>query len=185
MTSECDSVKDAGLMTESSGLKRPFSPIVKALRIGAILCVVIAALTAGSSLLSNRSISQSDLIVSHLHVSESRTSTQFRLYCESPNGPDYDMPFPKRFYDAARSGDRLHSPFPGYTQLVRDGQVIRRHFSEDVVVPVVFSLIALLPLVSFVRPAILPLRHAALFVVGLIEVGVIGVFLYPMFFTCC
>lgn len=134
------------------------------------------------------SFSDRELVVSRKYTSESGSLTQFRLSSELPypqRGFTYDTTVSRAFYDAARTGDSLRSPLTGYLKLVREGRVVARYFSQDFVVPAVYSSVALLPVVVFLKLERSPLRRVILTVVGLGEVIVIGAFLYGLFAPCC
>src|SRR5207249_3391921 len=114
--------------------------------------------------------------------------THFRLSSERPypqRGFTYDTTVSRAFYDAAKTGDSLRSPWTGYLKLVRDGRVVARYFSQEFVVPAVYSFVAFLPVAAFLRLERMRLPRVILTVVGLIEVVIIGAFLYGMFVQCC
>ena len=134
------------------------------------------------------SFSERELVVSRKYTSVSGSLTQFRLSSELPypqRGFTYDTTVSRAFYDAAKTGDSFRSPWTGYFKLVRDGRTVARYFSQEFVVPAVYSFVALLPVVAFLRLERLPLPRVVLTVVGLIEVVVIGAFLYGIFAPCC
>src|SRR5689334_13930343 len=135
-----------------------------ALRTGAVACLMLAALTFFMAL-RRGSFSDRELVVERKYISESGSLTQFRISSELPypqRGFTYDTTVSKSFYDAARTGDSLRSPLTGYLKLVREGRVVARHFSQDFVVPFVYTSVALLPLVAFVKTEHLRLRRVIL-----------------------
>lgn len=149
--------------------------------------MVLSALTFLVALCGG-SFSDRELVVSRKYTSESSSLTQFRLSSELPypqRGFTYDTAVSRSFYDAATTGDTLRSPLTGYFKLVREGRVVSRYFSRKFVVPFVYAIIALLPVVAFLKLERLPLGRVCLSVVGVIEVAVIGAFLYGLFAPCC
>jgi hypothetical protein len=134
------------------------------------------------------SFSDRELVVSRKYTSESGSLTQFRLSSELPypqRGFTFDTTVSRSFYDAATTGDTLRSPLTGYLKLVREGRVVGRYLSRKFVVPFVYAVVALLPGVAFLKLERLPLGRVCLSVVGVIEVGVIGAFLYGLLAPCC
>jgi hypothetical protein len=159
----------------------------KTLRTGAVACLILAALTFFMALRGG-SFPDRELVVERKYISESGSLTQFRLSSELPypqRGFTYDTTVSRSFYEAAKTGDRLRSPLTGYLKLVRDGRVVGRYFSQEFVIPFVYSVVALLPAVAFVKMERLPFRRVVLPIVALIEVAVIGAFLYGLFAPCC
>jgi len=153
------------------------------LRIGAAICVALAGLTFFMGLFGG-SFSQPQLIVSQKYTNE----IQFRLMSEVPypqRGFTFDTTVSRAFYDAAETGDELSSPLTGYFKLVRDGRIVARYFSPDFIAPAVYSFVALLPAVAFLRLDRLWFRRFVLPVLGLIEAAVMVAFLYATFASCC
>jgi hypothetical protein len=159
----------------------------RVLRTGAVICVILSVLTFLMALRGG-SFSDRELIVSRKYTLESGSLTQFRLSSELPypqRGYTYDTTVSRTFYDAAKTGDNLRSPLTGYLKLVREGGVVARYFSQEFVVRFVYAVVALLPVVAFLKLEHLPLPRLSLSVVGLIELVIIGAFLYGLFAPCC
>jgi hypothetical protein len=161
--------------------------LVVALRTGAVMCAFIAAFMFSRLSMSTPSFKQ-ELEISQKYISDSGPERQYRLLNELPfpqRGSSYDTAVSRDFYEAAQAGDKIRSPLPGYLQLVRDGRVVGRYVSDEVVFPYAFSVGALLPLVSFWKPAAVPVRRILFLIVGMLEVLVVGMFLYGTFLSCC
>ena len=170
-----------------SGSTAPRKVIHDVLRVGAGICILLAALIFFRNL-HGGSFSERELVVADKYTTEAGSETQFRLKGELPypqRGFTYDTTVSRSFYDATKTGDRLRSPFSGYLTLNREGRVVARYFSQEFVIPAVYSFVALLPIASFLNWGRLRLRRAILVVIGLIEVAVIGLFLYGTFVPCC
>jgi hypothetical protein len=155
------------------------------LQIGAAICAIFAALTFYFALSCGGFIGR-EFIISGKNAVEMRSRTQFRLYCEAPypQRGTYNATVSRAFYDAAKTGDSIRSPLTGYLKLMRDGRVVARHFSQEFVIPAVYSSVALLPLVAFLTVGRSPLPRVVPAVLGLIEVVVVGVFLYGILLPC-
>src|ERR1017187_381617 len=157
--------------------------MLRALRIGAVICLFLAGLTLAKILLRDNSFTSGGGVIIRKYVSASGSATQFRLDCQLDAGREYDSVYSHHFYDVAKVGDHLQFPLEGYKRLVRDGKTIKRDFSEELIVPVVFSLIALLPSIVFVRAGWLALRRSFGCIAAIIMTTVIGFSVAGMFFT--
>lgn len=159
--------------------------MIRVLRAGAFLSIGVGALTALFMLWTNWPFSLRDYAVGRKYVSPSGSTVQYRLYCEvSPGGSAYDSTYPQSFYEAAHEGDRLRTTMNGYSILVRDGRVIKRYVSEDLLIPVLYCLIAFLPAVAFVRVASRLAQWACYVAAGLAEIIAIGGFLVSLLAPC-
>ena len=154
--------------------------MLKALRTGAVISVLLGVLTLFAQVRGNV-ISGRELIVSSKYTSESGSGLQFRISSElqyPQRGLTYDTSVSRPFYDAAKTGDGLRSPVGGYLKLMRDGRVVARYFSKELIVPAVYALVALLPAVVFLRSERWPMRRVLMSVVGVLEIVVIGVIVH-------
>jgi hypothetical protein len=159
--------------------------MVKALKVGAIICLVLAAIVFSTAFLADSSFTHGGGEVIRKYTENSGSQTQFRLDCGLKSGGEYNSTYSKSFYDIAKLGDQLRFPLTGMTELVRDGHVIKYNFSEDFVFPTVFTLLALLPGVVFVRRDRLPIPRVIYIILGSIEVLIIGGALVGTFMPCC
>ncbi len=123
-------------------------------------------------------------VVISKRMETSGSLTQFRLDCGLQAGGEYDSVYSRQFYEAARVGDHLQFPLHGYTRLVRDNKIIRREFSEELIIPVVYSVIAILPSILFMPVERLRYHRLLYIFAGVIEVMVIGVTVYSLFAPC-
>ena len=156
----------------------------KILRIGAVVCLILVAVMLSITLL-DALLSRGAGVVNRKYIQKSDSTTQFRLDCKLANGNGYDCTYSQAFYDAAKVGDRLEFPWSGYTRLVRDGQTIKRDYSEDFVGTLVFVALGSLPSVLFVPAHRLPFRPFFHVLAGVIEFLLIGGTLYSLFASCC
>lgn len=167
-------------------MNRSAKVLQDALRIGALICLALATIMFMTLL--GGSFSEPELVVSQKSTSGSGLNTRFGISCELPfpqRGATYNLGVSRTFYDTARTGDSLRSPLVGYLKLVRNGEVLARHFSQDFIVPAAYSAIALLPLLSFLRLRNILAKRIALPFLVTVELAVIGVFLYGTFVPCC
>ncbi len=158
--------------------------MLKLLRIGAGICLVLAALSLALPLLQHSSFARGGGAVIRKYVSTSGSGSQFRLDCGLDSGGEYNCTYSRRFYDAARVGDHLEFPCHGYTRLVRDGAIIKRDFSDELIFPAVYSLVALLPSLVFIQTNKPPLRRLFYALAGSVEALVIAVTLYGFLAPC-
>jgi hypothetical protein len=132
--------------------------------------------------------SERELVISRKYTSGVGSNIQFRLDNELPypqRGFEFDTTVSRGFYNAAKTGDLIRSPLTGYLKLVRDGRTVTRYFSQDFVVPALFSFVALLPIVVFLKLGPSPYRRVLLILVCFVEALIIGASLYGLFVPCC
>ena len=158
--------------------------VLKALRIGAVVCLIVAGLTLTMNV-SQNTFAKGGGIVIRKYTTASGSPIQFRLDCRLQSGGEYNSVYSRRFYDSAKVGDHLQFPLDGYTRLVRDGQIFGRDFSEDFIFSVAYSFIALLPSILFLRIDRLPYHRLLYIFAGVIEVVVIGLPAYSLVAPCC
>jgi hypothetical protein len=156
-----------------------------ALRIGAVVCLIAVGLTLSMTVFDDMSFTRGGGVVIRKYTTTSGSLVQFRLDCGLQSGGEYNSAYSRRFYDSAKVGDHLQFPLHGYTRLVRDGQTVGRDFSEDLIFPVAYSFIALLPSILFIRVDRLRYRRLLYGFAGVIEVAVIGLIAYSLFAPCC
>ena len=158
--------------------------MLKELRIGAVVCLIVAGFTLRISVFQDMSFIRGGGIVIRKYTTPPGSLIQFRLDCGLQSGGEYNAVYSRRFYDSAKVGDHLQFPVQGYTRLMRDGQIVGRNFSEDLIFAVAYSFIALLPSILFIRVARLPYHRLLYVFAGVIEVAVIGFFAYSLFAPC-
>lgn len=158
--------------------------MVKALKIGAVICLALAAFML-IPLLADTLFTRGGGVITRKYTERSGPITQFRLDCRLNRGGGYDCPYSQGFYEVAKAGDQLEFPLTGITLLVHDGHVIKYNFSEEFVFPTMFAFVALLPSIVFVRGGRLPYERVIYILLGLIEVLIIGGMLAGTFLACC
>ena len=145
----------------------------KALRIGAVICLLVAGLTLSMSLFQNMSFTRGGGFIIRKYTQASGSLTRFRLDCRLEAGGEYNSVYSQRFYDAASVGDYLEFPLHGYTRLFRDGKLVSRDFSNDLIFPVAYSFVALVPSIVFMPVERSRYRRLFYLFAGVIEVAVV------------
>jgi hypothetical protein len=152
--------------------------IIAILKIGACLCVFIG-FYAGCFLLGRVSSFDEDYYIVGKQVKQVAGWTEYAIQAKHP---DYygrltdfvlDASYSKSFYETAVRGDRLRTSH-WYSQLIRNGRVVKRDFSGECIFIGILAVSAFLPLVVFVRFKGTPAKALAGFCVGLTEFLVIG-----------
>jgi len=158
---------------------KSWSRILFALRIGAVICAAFAFQTA-FLVLGMRSLLERDMVIANKYISDSGAGKQhYRISCELPypeSGGTIDTTVPQRFYDAAKTGDTVHSPYYGYLQLVSEKKVIARYYSDELIVPGVLFFACLLPLSAFLKLDRIRFAPICMAVLTFVECLMIGLY---------
>lgn len=125
------------------------------------------------------------MVIANKFVSEpDAVIRQYRISLELPypeHGLTVNTSVPQRFYDVAKTGDTIRSPFHGYLVLVRENKVIARHFTDDLIVPGVMFFVSLIPITAFLKLERIRFGAFCMAVLTFIECLMIGLFFFLLF----
>ncbi|MES2595368.1 MAG: hypothetical protein V4662_08540 [Verrucomicrobiota bacterium] len=115
------------------------------LRVLAVISGSLGGLLGALLMTLSINFDKSEYTVGRKYVSEH--GDQYRIFAEeSPGGSSIDAPHRKNLYDAAEPGDKLILRGFGLNTISRAGTVTAWEISDDVLIPVLFTVSAFVPL---------------------------------------
>lgn len=89
------------------------------------------------------------------------------------NNSNYGAPYSKNFFNKARIGDVLKTKMNGFATLERNGQVIAKQFSYEIIISIIYSSFLLVPALIFISRNRIYKKKWLLILVGLVELIII------------
>ena len=151
---------------------------IRRLRVGAILCLLLALFMLGISF-------QSDISGVHEVKRKYRNSDQFRISAVGLSAVglgEIDAPYSKRLYEKAQAGDTIYFGLHHIT-LRRDGKLVATEIPVEVRMALAWILFALFPLLAFVPEERMPIKRMLLTLITAAEGITLGTFLISPFFA--